>query len=158
MPTKTQREAEFYLKDNGFSLHRETRHGIMWVDGISTIMVPKCPTPRGEMNLWADIRRALKKRENQKSAISEPVMAQEETKVVYRLPEQPAVVAELVPAQEEDEPMNKQPDPFKAPTQQPQPTQATGRQKMPLIVMTILTDPELTDTQKVKMLMAYIDL
>lgn len=161
MPTKLQKDAEFYLKDNGFELRRETRHGMLWEDGISTIMVPKSPTCRGERNLWADIRRAMKLREQAKSqllAVPEPVQNQEITKVVKRIPvQEPAVVAAPEPAKEE-EPMNEtKPNAFiTKPASQPAPQ--PREKKMPLIVMTILTDPELSDTQKVKMLMAYIDL
>lgn len=42
--------------------------------------------------------------------------------------------------------------------QQPQPQSNKGPRQLPLLIMTILTDPDLSSDQKVKMIMAYAEL
>lgn len=64
--------------------------------------------------------------------------------------------AEPVP---QEEPVK---DPFREqvhePVQKDKPQSTKGPRQLPLLVMTILTDPDLTSDQKVKMIMAYAEL
>lgn len=144
--------------DNGFSEQRVAKKGIMWSDGISTLIVPTVGqgiNVRSERNLQADIKRALAKREVMLAAnlpIPSPKAAINETFRRYEsVQEEPELDDQ--PEQPEETEMKSH---ILRPAVQPH-QDASSTPPVPELFLAILTDPHLTDTKKVRMLTAYLE-
>lgn len=67
------RELEDLMRENGFMLSRKDRHAI-WTDGVTVLVTSRTPSDhRAEMNIVADIRRAVRKRESLTRKIDEAI-------------------------------------------------------------------------------------
>lgn len=126
-------EAYKLLKDNGFSYVRDAKHGEIWTNGAATVMLAHTPSDgaHGERNFRAEIKRAVRKKDELTKKEEPPMTTQPHVQV--KLPE-------------------VQPNPFVA--QEPK----KGPMQLPDIIIAILVDGSLTDSQKIKMIFAYTEL
>lgn len=136
-------EAEKLLQECEFKFVRKGASGDIWTDLFgSRIAIGADLEGRRHHNFLADLKRAVKNR-----PVPLDPQAERDTKIIIRKAEAAAPPLELIQQEEEEMP------------QEPVPSIATSKKaKIPMIIMAILTDPDLTDTQKVKMLMSYAEL
>lgn len=131
------RDAEKLLKDAGFEFQRATRHGEMWAhpQGERLAIPRQFLNNRGFNNFRADLRRALRKMGIEE--IIEPVMIA-------------GVVAEVVPLRATDQPRE-----IRIVPQNPSDKVQSQRKKIPDAVLNVITSQDLTEKQKVGMLLGF---
>jgi hypothetical protein len=58
------RDVRKIMREHGFKFIRIAKHGDLWTDGISTMLVPGQPGEewRAEKNLMYDLKKALRRR------------------------------------------------------------------------------------------------
>lgn len=144
----TRREMEALLRENGFQYVRESHSGSLWRDGKITVVVPSKTKSEGRSaaNALADIKRAIRLRDAGRLVVPPKIDPDDEPEPAPEPKEEPVPV---------DQKRSYQAAP---PPQPAPPPQSTAPQPLPDCIVGILTDPTLTDRQKIRMITAYTEL
>jgi hypothetical protein len=170
------REVELrqHMVESGFQVVRATSNGgLTWTDGVSRIVTPKkFGDLRGLKNLLSEVKRAVALRESvkvttpvEKPAKKDWTLQPWASNAIPQFSPQDgdAVISDTLggiadPVVEEEE-MDMKPQPIlNGETARKIPAPVKGPRSLPDLIMAILTDPDLSDTQKVKMITAYTEI
>lgn len=139
------------MAQSGFRFDRRAKRGILWTDGISTVMSSFAAenNHRSERNMMADIKRAILKRAKHLEEKIPPPAPKTQIEEAFRRFEH-----DWEEIHKEEEVMALPPTKPLQVTPTPQESEVP---QVPELFLAILTDPFLSDSKKVRMLTAYLE-